>query len=210
MAASARSPEDRLIQTAFTLIERDGWAGLSMLALAKAAKIKVAELYRLAPDKGALLSLILAALDRDIVERLTEQDTRAPLRDRVFDAVLNAFEAMGPRKPVMRVLFHDLRRDPGAWAAAWKGLKQTSAWVAESAGVDTRGMMGAVRLRGLSVLLADTTAVWLDDGDDLGRTMAHVDGRLRRLEKAFSIFRRARKETAAPGHETAHTEDNPA
>ena len=31
-----------------------------------------------------------------------------------------------------------------------------------------------------------------------GRTMAHVDGRLRRLEKTFSIFRRARKETAAP------------
>jgi AcrR family transcriptional regulator len=200
----ALSPQDKLVQTAFTLIERDGWAGLSMLGLAKAAKIKVADLYRLAPDKGALLSLVLAALDRDIVERLTEQDARAPLRDRVFDAVLNAFEAMGPRKPVMRVLFHDLRRDPSAWAAAWRGLRQTSAWVAESAGVDTKGFAGAVRLRGLSLLLADTTPVWLDDGDDLGRTMAHVDGRLRRLEKAFSIFQRADKTNAAP-----ETEDEP-
>jgi ubiquinone biosynthesis protein COQ9 len=107
----------------------------------------------------------------------------------------------------MRVLFHDLRRDPGAWGAAWRGLKHTSAWVAESAGVDTKGLLGAMRLRGLSLLLADTTAVWLEDGDDLGRTMAHVDGRLRRMEKAFSIFRRARKETAAPETET---EDSPA
>lgn len=203
MRSSGLTPEDKLTQTAFTLIERDGWAGLTMLALAKAAKMKVAELYRLAPDKSALLSLILSALDRDIVERLTEQDARAPLRDRVFDAVLNAFEAMAPRKPVMRVLFHDLRRDPGAWSAAWKGLKQTSAWVAESAGVDTRGMFGAMRLRGLSLLLADTTGVWLDDGDDLGRTMAHVDGRLRRMEKAVSIFRRTRKETPAPEPEDA-------
>lgn len=198
MPKSERSPEDKLIQTAFTLIERDGWAGLTMLALAKATKMKVAEVYRLAPDKGALLALILSALDRDIVERLTEQDSRALLRDRVFDAVLNTFEAMGPRKPVMRVLFHDLRRDPGAWIAAWQGLKHTSAWVAESAGVETAGFLGAIRLRALSLLLADTTAVWLDDGEDLGRTMAHVDGRLRRFEKTVSIFTRARKETAAP------------
>lgn len=205
MAKTERSPEDKLTQAAFTLIERDGWSGLSMLALAKSAKMKVADLYRLAPDKGALLTLVLAALDRDIVERLTELDGRAPLRDRVFDAVLNAFEAMGPRKPVMRVLFHDLRRDPGAWSAAWKALKQTSAWVAESAGVDTKGFLGAMRLRGLSLLLADTTAIWLEDGEDLGRTMAHVDGRLRRLEKAFSIFRRARTETAAPETEDAST-----
>lgn len=199
----ALSAEDKLIQTAFTLIERDGWAGLSMLGLAKAAKIKVAELYRLAPDKGALLALVLAALDRDIVDRLTEQDPRTPLRDRVFDAILNAFEAMGPRKPVMRVLFHDVRQDPGAWRAAWRGLKQTSAWVAESAGLDTTGVLGGIRLRALSLLLADTTAVWLEDGDDLGRTMAHLDGRLRRLEKAVSIFRRARKDTPAPETEDA-------
>lgn len=203
MSKSERTPEDKLIHTAFTLIERDGWAGLSMLGLAKAAKMKVAELYRLAPDKSALLSLILAALDRDIVERLTEQDPRAPVKDRVFDAVLNAFEAMGPRKPVMRVLFHDVRQDPGAWRAAWRGLKQTSSWVADSAGVDTKGVLGAIWLRGLSLLLADTTAVWLEDGDDLGRTMAHLDGRLRRLEKAVSIFRRAPKKADAPETEDA-------
>jgi AcrR family transcriptional regulator len=197
------SPEDKLIQTAFTLIERDGWSGLTLLALAKAAKMKVADLYRLAPDKNALLDLILAALDRDIVDRLTEQDARAPLRDRVFDAVLNAFEAMGPRKPVMRVLFHDVRRDASAWSHAWRGLKQTSAWVAESAGVDTKGFLGAIRLRALSLLLADTTAVWLDDGEDLGRTMAHVDGRLRRFEKAVSIFRRAPKDQPAPETEAS-------
>jgi AcrR family transcriptional regulator len=202
MATRVQSPEDKLVQTAFTLIERDGWTSLSMLALAKAAKIKVADLYRLAPDKPALLKLVLAALDRDIVERLTEADTRAPLRDRVFDAVLNAFEAMSPRKPVMRVLYHDLRRDTGSWGAAWAGLKQTSAWVAESAGVDTSGFFGAARLRAISLLLAETTPVWLDDGDDLGRTMAHVDGRLRRFEKAVSIFRRKAKEPDAAAAET--------
>jgi AcrR family transcriptional regulator len=199
------SPQDKLVQTAFTLIERDGWAGLTMMALAKAAKMKVAEVYRLAPDKSALLAFIMAALDRDIVERLTEQDNRTPVRDRVFDAVLNAFEGMALRKPVMRVLYHDLRRDPSAWVSAWRGLKQTSAWVAESAGVDTTGFWGAIRLRGLSLLLADTTAVWLDDGEDLGKTMAHVDGRLRRFEKAYSIFRRKPK-----AQEAEETEDTPA
>lgn len=201
----ATLPQDKLVQTAFTLIERDGWAGLTMMALAKAAKMKVAEVYRLAPDKSALLAFIMAALDRDIVERLTEQDNRTPVRDRVFDAVLNAFEGMAPRKPVMRVLYHDLRRAPSAWTSAWRGLKQTSAWVAESAGVDTTGFWGAMRLRGLSLLLADTTAVWLDDGEDLGKTMAHVDGRLRRFEKAFSIFRRKPKALEAD-----ETEDTPA
>jgi AcrR family transcriptional regulator len=205
MSKTDRTPEDKLIQTAFTLIEREGWSGLTMLALAKAAKMKVADVYRLAPDKNALLQLLLGALDRDIVERLTEQDAQAPLRDRVFDAVLNAFEAMGPRKPVMRVLFHDLRRDPSAWAAAWRGLAQTSAWVAESAGVDARGFLGAMRLRALSLLLVDTTGVWLEDGEDLGRTMAHVDGRLRRLEKAVSIFRRGRRNEPTPSPETEET-----
>jgi AcrR family transcriptional regulator len=198
MAAREATPDRKILAAAFAAIERDGWTALTLLALAKAAKVKTAELYRFAPDKPSLLRMILAALDQDIVERLAESDERTPLRDRVFDAVLNAFEAMTPHKAVMRVLYHDLRRDPSAWPAAWSGLRQTARWVAEAAGLDTAGAFGAVRLRGLSLLMAGATPVWLDDGDDLGRTMAYVDGRLRRVEKALSLFRRSAPANADP------------
>jgi hypothetical protein len=40
------------------------------------------------------------------------------------------------------------------------------------------------------VLLAETLGVWLKDGDDLAKTMAHVDRRLRMIEEWSETFRR--------------------
>lgn len=208
MASRSANLLDKLLHTAFVIIERDGWRDLSMLSLAKASKIKVSELYSLAPDKQSLLRLLLSEFDRAIVEGLGEPDPRTSARDRIFDAILNAFEAMTPRKEAMRVLYHDLRGDPGTWPAAWSGLKKTSQWVADSAGVDTRGLLGALRLRGLSLLLTDTTPIWLDDGEDLGRTMSHVDKRLRRLENTLSLFRRKPKDGEHAAARTPETNED--
>jgi AcrR family transcriptional regulator len=186
MAAS----DDKIVRATLNLIEAKGWTALTMSALAKAAKISVAALYEKAPNKAALLKLILQSFDREIIARLTECDPRTPVKDRVFDVVLNVFEALGPRKPVLRVLYHDLRYDPAAWIGLWRGLKQTSSWLAEAADIGVNGIAGALKLRGIALLLTDAAPIWLDDGADLGKTMAHIDRRLRRFEQTMRFFRR--------------------
>ena len=189
--------DERIVRTALTLIEREGWHALSLLALAKAAKVTLAELYSIAPDKEHLLQVLTAALDKDILAHLSHADIQGEPKDRVFDAVLSVFEALSPRKNVMQVLYHDLRRDPWVWRQAWRGLNGTSAWIADAAGLDTSGMAGALRVRSIALLLADTTPVWLKDGEDLGRTMAHVDRRLR-LAQRWMWWTKSRNRASRP------------
>ena len=90
-----QAPDEKLIPAAFTMIERDGWDSRTMLALAKAAKLKVADLYRIAADKPTLLKLIMSALDRDIVARLQREFSAEKLTVYSADALEFDFSVLG-------------------------------------------------------------------------------------------------------------------
>lgn len=208
-----------LVQASLTLIEQQGWQSLTMVAVARAAQLSMAELYAQAPSKQALLARIIEALDQDVVARLAEGDSTQSWRDRVFDALITVFEALGPRKPALRVLYHDLRRDPSSWITAWSGLKRTAGWLVEAAGVQTSGLAAMAGRRIMAALISDTTRIWLEDNDDLGRTMAHVDRRLRRLEsvsrglpewaRPFGQQQTEDEDTAAGGTQSGQSETQP-
>ena len=48
------------------------------------------------------------------------------------------------------------------------------------------------------VLLAETLGVWLKDGEDLAKTMAHVDRRLRMIEEWAGMLQRKDPGEAEP------------
>jgi hypothetical protein len=57
------------------------------------------------------------------------------------------------------------------------------AWMLEAAGVSTAGLRGRLRVRALAVLYLSELRVFLrDDTEDLSKTMAALDRRLRQAE----------------------------
>ena len=191
--AAKPSPEEKLVAAALAAIEQSGWKSLSLTALARKAKIAPAALYELCPDKGALLALIAKRIDLAALERATDLDDDAPPRDRAFDAILSCFESMADLKPALQVIHDDSIGDPGAFLDALPSTIRSANWIADAAGLPTSGWQGFLVTRGIGVLLAETLGVWLKDGEDLAKTMAHVDRRLRMIEEWAGMLKNAGK-----------------
>lgn len=192
MATKKLSPEEKLVSAALAAIEKSGWKSLSLTALARKAKIDAATLYELCPDKRALLALIAKRVDIGLIERAPEPDPDIPPRDRAFDAILSCFEAMGPLKPAIQIIYDDGAGDPAAFLDVLPATVRSAQWVADIAGLPTSGWRGLLVTRGIGFLLAESIGVWLTDGDDLAKTMAHVDRRLRTIEEWMETLQRAR------------------
>ncbi len=195
--ATKLSPEEKLVTAALAAIEKGGWKALSLTALARKTNIPPATLYELCPDKRALLQLIAKRVDIAALERAIEPDENIPPRDRAFDAIIGCFESMTPLKPAIAVIHADTKGDPGAIFDVLPATVRSAFWIADSAGLSTTGWQGFLITRGIGVLLAETLAIWLEDGEDLAKTMAHVDRRLRLIEEWTERLQNVRAEEPA-------------
>lgn len=204
--ATKLSPEDKLVTAALAAIEKDGWKTLSLTALGRKAKIAPATLYELCPDKRALLQLIGKRIDIAALERAIEPDESIPPRDRAFDAIIGCFESITPLKPAIGVIHADSKGDPAVIFDVLPATVRSAFWIADSAGLPTTGWQGFLVTRGIGVLLAESMGIWLEDGEDLAKTMAHVDRRLRLIEEWMERLQNARTGEAQEEDEPADTD----
>ena len=172
-----------ILDAARSLITEAGYAGLTMGALARAAGLPLAAVYRMAPDRPALMAAFMRRIDLAVLEALPEWTEADPPRDRLFDLLMARFDALLREKDMLRVVQKDLRRLPGEALLLLPALVRAMRWMAEAAGLPTGGLKGAARVRALAGAYASVLPVWLAD-DDPGhaKTMAALDRRLRRIE----------------------------
>ena len=189
------------------LVATTGWLGLSLGAVAQAAGLPLAVLYRQYPSKLALLRGFAARIDAEMLAALGGvAPPDGSVKDRLFEVLMARFDALAPHKEAMRVLLRDLPRDPlAALCFAESSLKRSLDWALAAAQLDAGSLRGAVRRKALGAVYLDTLRIWLaDDSADLARTMAHLDKRLGQVEGLFAgrgglggLFSRLRNRAAA-------------
>jgi AcrR family transcriptional regulator len=184
------SPETLLADAALKLLAKTRWNELALADVAKAAKIPLTSLQMFAPSRSALLGLILARFGHDVAARYKSDSGSASARDRIFDVAMTWFDVLAPRKPAIRALYAGLRRDPFALVASRSEILSAAAWLLVLAKADT-GPSVTIKSAGLALALGRAIPVWLDDGKELARTMARVDGDLRRAESMFAFGKKA-------------------
>lgn len=189
-AGSSSSEADRIIDAALTLIPTEGWRGLSLAAISAAAELPILQLYRLFPSKQAILCGFFRRIDELVLAAPPAPEPDERPRDRLFDLLMRRFDALQPYKPALDVLRRELPADPLTALCAGTSLLRSMRWMLEAADVSTGGMRGAVAVRLAAAAYLSTMRVWRnDDSADLGRTMAALDARLRRIEQWFAAAR---------------------
>ena len=172
-------PEKRLTDAALKCLAKSRWDEISLAGAAKAAKLSFAQLQPLAPAKPALLGLLLQRFGAETARRYRPDKDSVSARERLFDVALAWFDALKPHKKSVRNLYAGLKRDPLALVAARGGILAASQWLFALAGADT-GPAVPLRALAYAVLLARAVPVWLDDDEDLSKTMASLDRDLSR------------------------------
>ncbi|MET4805446.1 TetR family transcriptional regulator [Limibacillus sp. MBR-115] len=178
-----RSAEDRLIDATMKLVVDRGWRNLSLAEIGEAAGLGLAELHAIAPSKSAILNLLIRRIDRQVLAEGRLSEDQGSARDRLFDVLMRRFDAMQPYRVALGEILYDCRRDPLSLATSLPRLACSMAWMLEAAGLDSHGLRGVIRIKGLSAAYLVTLRTWLkDDSNDLAATMATLDRQLLRLD----------------------------
>ena len=180
-AQAADASPDRIIDVTMDLIAGRGWRNLSLADIAAAAGLTPAQLYAVYPSKRA----VLGAFERRINEQTLSGAVNAEesVRDRLFDVIMRRLDALAPHKPAIRALARDLPWDPVVTLCGGPRFLNAMRWMAEAAGVETGGIGGLLRVKGLAAVYLCTLRAWLnDDSPDNAKTLAALDRALKQAE----------------------------
>ncbi|MEK9753685.1 MAG: TetR family transcriptional regulator [Rhodospirillaceae bacterium] len=194
----AADPRDRLIDAAMTLAAETGWRGLSMRAVADAAGMPLADALGVFADKGRLLRGFTRRIDAAVLAGGGAVDPADTPRDRLFEVLMRRFDELAPYKPAVRRIARDLGRDPLALFCHADRLAGAMALMLECAVIDSNGISGRLRVKGLALVYGVAIRAWLaDDSPDQAATMAALDRALMRAERAAGLLWPAAQATPA-------------
>lgn len=177
--ARKSDPEEKIINAAMKLAAVQGWRTLTLHDIAKAAKLKLSEMPAHFSSKTAILAAYGRRIDARVLDEASAEEMGGEsARDRLFDVLMMRFDAMAGEKAALKRIAEDMKREPLSSAMLARPMLQSMSWMLEAAGIDSSGIAGAVRARGLALIWASAFNAWLDDDDDQSKTMAVLDRRL--------------------------------
>jgi AcrR family transcriptional regulator len=199
-------PEQAAIDAALALATERGWREVTLAQIAEAAGLALAELHPRFGSKQALLDGFSRRVDATVLAEPAPAGEESA-RDRLFDVLMRRFDALQPHRLALGNILQDQMRSPGEALCSLAQLGRSMAWMLAAAGISTEGWRGILRLKGLAAIYLATLRVFLrDDSADLARTMAALDGYLRRAEwLAGRVSRRPGRFRGERGHDADAT-----
>ncbi|MGI4799267.1 MAG: hypothetical protein ACRYF2_18340 [Janthinobacterium lividum] len=171
------------IKAVFDQAALRGWQDVSLVEAGQDAGLDLRQLRRRFPNRGAVLMRFGAEADG---AALSGVPSGTP-RERLFDILMNRFEALQVHREGVLSLLSALRTDPATSLLLYGGTLRSMKWLLEGAGVPATGISGTLRVHGLLALWLYALRTWeQDDSPDLSGTMAAVD---RGLDRALQAER---------------------
>jgi AcrR family transcriptional regulator len=202
MARKPDAPQDhavirKIVDAAAALATTEPWHEISLADIAGRAGLSVGDLYRHFPSRQAIQHALLRDIDLKALSQATESE--GSRRDRLFEALMQRFDALAPFKPGIKATVAALRRGkPGVFPSTALAALHVSfaiGWYLEAAGITVEGLIGAARVKLVALAYLGTLRTWLDDdSEDLSRTMAALDRALGRVWPLLGLGRAAARD----------------
>jgi AcrR family transcriptional regulator len=177
------------------LIAEKGFSAVTLRDVATAAGLGFADLYRLYPDKVALVGAFMARIDGEVLAGTpSRDDPEETARDRLFDVMMRRYDALRPHRLALRAIRRAGTRDPLLALALGPALRRSMAVMLEAASLPSEGLSGALRQNGLLAIHYAVSRVYdRDETADLSKTMAALDSRLKMAERWSQLFEKYMK-----------------
>ncbi|MEO1017336.1 MAG: hypothetical protein AAFY56_06550 [Pseudomonadota bacterium] len=205
MGVLSDDERERLLITAIDVLAEKGSAGFDVREIARRTEFDLVLVLEEVGTVGATLRALARHLDHKMVGSGSAWNEEGlSVRERLFELVMQRFDAMSPFKSGLERLTADRRSDPLPNLQTLCNLDRSAGWMLATAGVNVSGMGGGLRRAAMAQAYARVVRVWLrDSSPDLGPTMAELDKRLAELEDwasglaRFARFDRRRSEDNA-------------
>ena len=199
------------VRTALKLAADTPWSELTLARIADEAGIPLEQFHGIA-DKDTIADAVERYFDKAMSEGSFDVDETP--RTRLFDVIMMRFEAMEEYRPGLLSLMKWRQTQPLRVLNLVSARQASAEWALVCSGLDSsEGLPKPVRTAAIAWAIAQAERAWRkEDSADLSRTMARLDGELRRMEeRAGWIKRRGRRAPDdTPASEPAPEPDTPA
>lgn len=187
-AEEARPVRDRVIDATMALLAERPFGDIGLSDIAERAGVSPADFREAFDGKLGILAAFMRRIDLAVLSGPAPDMDTVP-RDRLFEAEMRRFDALGPHREAIRSLAASARRDPALACVLHRFAARSQKWTLVAAGIDHGGLLGRIGLEGAVMAHTETMRTWLEDDDpDLARTMATLDRVLRRGERAMRFL----------------------
>ena len=194
---SDREFDRAVVKAVFDQAALRGWRDVSLVEAGQEAGLDLGRMRARFPGRDAVLLRFGAQAD---AAALASIPAGSP-RERLFDALMNRFEALQKHRDGVRALLAAVPSDPATAMLLYASTLRSMKWLLEVAGVPAGGITGQLRIHGLMALWLYVLRTWeRDDSLDLTSTMAAVDRGLdRAMQAEHSLPGRPSPPETAPG-----------
>jgi len=201
-----REFDQALLGAAFDLAAEIGWPRMRVAAAARRAGLPLDRARLRFPHRGALLMQFGRQVDASALANATDEG--GP-RDRLFDLLMQRFEAMQVHRAGMLALLRALPAEPPLALLLAAATRRSMGWMLEGAGISTAGLNGHLRVSGAVAVWMYTLRAWrTDTSEDLTGTMAALDRALARAEQAAGWLASRRRAAPLPEAEPEELADD--
>jgi AcrR family transcriptional regulator len=180
------SEADSIAAAAVRLAGERGWRNLALGDVAAEAGISLSALARSYVCRPEILDGFERMIDRRMLAGAAAGDIDDTPRDRLFDIVMERFDALLPYRDGVRRITRELAFDPASAFVLAAAMPRTVAWMFAGARMSIDWPAMPLKLAVMGGVYLSTFRVWLkDDAQDLGKTMAALD---RHLDRAMSLL----------------------
>jgi hypothetical protein len=171
-----------LIGAWFALAAGSGRHLPSVAAAAQDAGLPLDRARARFPSRGGVLMRFGRIAD---AAALTGMSADASIRDSLFDMVMRRIDVLQAHRTGVIAVLRQLPAMPPAALFLTMATERSMRWLLDAAGVETAGIAGALRVRGLVGVWLWTVRAWqTDESADLSPTMAALDRALGYAERA--------------------------
>ncbi|GGB78249.1 MULTISPECIES: hypothetical protein [Henriciella] len=192
------------VRAALELAAGTDWSELTLAAIADKAELKLEDFHTVG-DKDTIADAVEAYFDKAMSEGSFDADETP--RTRLFDVIMMRFEAMEAHRPALLSLMKWRQTQPLRMIALLASRQASAEWAMVCSGLDKKGdLPKPLRSTAIAWAIAQAERAWRrEDSADMSRTMAKLDGELRKMEERADWIRKpfARRKSAAPEAEDA-------
>lgn len=179
---------EKVVQTSLHLADTMGWDFVTLKDISKEADITLSELYDLIDDKNDILVLLGRMIDKRVIGEFSLDDSSTQ-REILFDLLMDRFEVLNDFRPGLIAILNYFKYDPKQALMSSPHLCRSMNWMLETAGIETGGFKGMIKVAGLTGVYLKTLKVWMEDEtSDLSAVMSALDKNLGRAENMAEMF----------------------
>jgi AcrR family transcriptional regulator len=171
-----------LARAALRLLAKEEWAKLTLAAIARAAKLPLRDVLVLMGSKTAVAGLVLRMLARETASRYSADSASDDLRERLFDVTMMFFDVQAAHAAALKKFYRALQVDPVTLLAVRGDILGIAGELLALAEADF-GLSPRLQAGVFAGVLIRAVSAWRHDEAEMGKTMAQLDGDLRRVER---------------------------